>query len=75
MQCIPDSQVIQGPGSDHLTSQGIKHGKPGKAAGRTQPVSLEDEARLSAAAQEEYFGISRKGEHQWRLLGEKQRER
>lgn len=66
---ITDSQGMQAPGSHHLPAQGIKQGKPGRAAGRTQPVSLEDKGSLSAAAQEQYFGISRKGEHLWRLLG------
>lgn len=69
MQCATDSQGMQAPGSDDLTAQGIKHGKPGKAAGSTQPVSLQDKGRLSAAAQEKYFGVTRKGKHLWRLLG------
>lgn len=68
MRRMLDPQVMQAPGSDHLTVQGIKHGKPGKAAGRTWPASLEDEGRLSAAAQK-YFGTTRKEDHQWRFLG------
>lgn len=48
---------MQGPGSDHLTAQGTKHGKPGKAAGRTQPVSLEDEGRLSAALRRDLLAL------------------
>lgn len=69
MQCVMDSGGMQAPGSSDRTAQGVKHGKPGKAADRTRPVSLEDKERLSAAAQEKYFGIIRKAEHLWRLLG------